>query len=532
MARKHNIPLRSWAPRWVGIVITFFIMISVMLLNGTYTAASLDISGSLGVLSEDISMVYYAASIGMVVAFPIIGKIRAIATTKTITLSVLILLTFLAYVCARTSNTNILILCNFLMGFLRAFMMVEMTLILRPFFSKNESQSEFYSYFYPISFGLGQISMIITAALAYQYQWQHMYYLIIGLQVLTITLILVFFRYGRKPIRIPFRDIDWISVGAITLIYLFIVYVCIYGRTNDWLDSKQILTLTLVIPFIIWFFLRRQRASDIPYLKIEVLLRPKNFLAYFFTGIAMFFNASETLISQYTTVVLRMDSVHSNELNLWMIPGFIIAGGICYWWFNAQIWRLRVLVFWAMACFVVYFAFIYFGLRPDGRFEFLYLPYILKGTGLMILLIVFSVYAVEGLDRKLRLHNAFFKIGVRSILAAALSSCLFSNLFYHLQIQHQMILGEGLDMQNSLFASRFSQSVNSALSQGYSLSEAQQMATRVMHNSVQIQSTMLSIKQITGYLLILSFVIMVVVRFIPFHKTLKFIVPKTGDDMV
>jgi len=56
MSKKHNIPLRSWVPRWMGIVITFAILIPVMMLNGTYSGASMDVSGALGVLTEDISM--------------------------------------------------------------------------------------------------------------------------------------------------------------------------------------------------------------------------------------------------------------------------------------------------------------------------------------------------------------------------------------------------------------------------------------------------------------------------------------------
>jgi len=73
------------------------ILIPVMMLNGTYSGASINVSGALGVLTEDISMAYYAASVGMAVAYPITAKIRAIATTKTIVLSDLILQTFLAF---------------------------------------------------------------------------------------------------------------------------------------------------------------------------------------------------------------------------------------------------------------------------------------------------------------------------------------------------------------------------------------------------------------------------------------------------
>ena len=532
MSKNHNIPLRSWVPHWLGIVTTFAILIPVMMLNGTYSRASINVSGALGVLTEDISMAYYAASVGMAVAYPITAKIRAIATTKTIVLSDLILQTFLAFICARTTHIEILTVCSFFMGFLRAFVMIEMITILKPFFSKRDRRSEFYAYFYPIVFGIGQISMTITAALAYHYQWQYMYYLIIGMLVVAIVLVMICFRFGQMPIRIPFRDIDWISVVSLASFLLIAVYISTYGKINDWFDSPRILIDMLVLPFILWFFVQRQLKSTTPYLNLKVLTYHKNIIAYFFMGLAMVFSASSSLISQYLNIVLRIDSVHTNELNLWMIPGFIISAAVCYWWFNAQIWRFRVLVFWGMACFTAYFLVIYFGLTPTGTYQFLYLPSIFRGMGIMIILIAFGVYAVEDLNPKFMGFNAVFMISIRSVLAPALGSSLFTNLLYRFQMQNQMILGEGLNIQNPLASSLYSQSLNNAVSTGHTLTEAQQLASQALYNSVQIQALMVSIKQIVGYLLVISIVVMVIARFTPFHKTLKTAVPKTGEDMV
>ena len=123
-------------------------------------------------------------------------------------------------------------------------------------------------------------------------------------------------------------------------------------------------------------------------------------------------------------------------------------------------------------------------------------------------------------------------IAFRSVLAPALGGSLFSNLLYRFQIQNKMILGEELNMQNSLAASLYTKSLNSVLRICHSLTEAQQLATQALYNSVQAQALMVSIKQIVGYLLVVSIVVMVIVRFTSFHKTLKTAIPKTGEDMV
>ena len=59
----------------MGIVTMFVLMFPIIMLNGTYTGSMLEVSSTLGILSEDITMGYYAAAAGMAVAYPIIPKI-------------------------------------------------------------------------------------------------------------------------------------------------------------------------------------------------------------------------------------------------------------------------------------------------------------------------------------------------------------------------------------------------------------------------------------------------------------------------
>jgi len=58
------------------------------------------------------------------------------------------------------------------------------------------------------------------------------------------------------------------------------------------------------------------------------------------------------------------------------------------------------------------------------------------------------------------------------------------------------------------------------------------LATNSLYNTLQQQSLLLALKEILGYLLVISVVIAVISRFIPFHKTIRVTFKKTGDDMV
>lgn len=527
-----NIPVRKWVPGWLGIITAFVVMMPVILINGAYTGNIIDISGSLGVLSEDISMAYYSTSAGMAVAYPLVPKFRTILTTKTILLCDLFLQVVLSLICAQVTQIDIVIVCSFFVGILKAFAMLEIIAMIKPVFSPANIRSEFYAYFYPIVFAGGQLSMVITAQLAYSYQWQYMYYFVIVLLLIAIVFVLAFFRYGKTPITFPFKEIDWLGISVISSFLLMAIYVATYGKTLDWFASPKIGIYTLLMPIALFAFIYRQRHSAAPYIRLEVLNNPKAVVGYIFMALVMFFSSSSTLITNYSNSVLRIDSVHVNQLNLWMIPGFICAAILCFWWFRWQYWRFRVLIFWGMLCYVIYLSLFYFGLTPDGRYEYLYLPMFFRGAGMMILFIAFGVFVVEDMNPKLLIYNAFFLISFRSVLAPALSSSFFNNLLYRQQLESFSILSENIDMQNPIAALQYNSGLQNALAQGHSLSDAQLLATDGLFSTLQIQSLMLSIKIITGHVLILAIVIMVISRFIPFHKTLKVKAVKTGEDMV
>lgn len=70
------------------------------------------------------------------------------------------------------------------------------------------------------------------------------------------------------------------------------------------------------------------------------------------------------------------------------------------------------------------------------------------------------------------------------------------------------------------------------MAQGHGISEATQIATNGLYNTLQTQSLLLGLKTIIGYMLIASLIIAVASRFIPFHKTVKVAIVKAGEDMV
>lgn len=522
-------PFRQWVPRWLKAVVALVILVPVMLANGAYSGSNIDISSYLGVMAEDINMSYYATSAGMAIAYLVLPKVKPIATAKTIILIVLLLQVILSFVCAQTSYMEIIVICSFMIGYFKAFSLVEVINILMPIFAPSGTRNEFYAKFYPISLTCGQLSLVLTAELAYVYKWQYMYYFMIQLLLVAIIVVVICMSYARRLIRIPIKDIDWLSLFLISLCFMSFIYVTTYGKTKDWYASGTILVATILIPIAGWLFIRRQFTDKKPFLDLSVLKNRNSLVVYLMSFVLMFFASFSIFVSSYATSILRLESTRVNELYLYMIPGIVLGGFICYYWYLKAI-RMAWLIFIGFACFTAAIAILYFRVMPNGLYQDLYLPMFLRGIGLLVLFVAFAVYAIQGLKQNQLVYNAFFMISARSALAPALGASILSNWLYHRQQYNLSVLSEGLGRQNPLAMNLYNSSFKSALAQGWGMEDAQRIAVNTLYQKVQIQALTVSIKEILGWMLIIGIILLVCILLYFFQfKPVRLI--KVGGDM-
>lgn len=185
-----------------------------------------------------------------------------------------------------------------------------------------------------------------------------------------------------------------------------------------------------------------------------------------------------------------------------------------------------------MGCFALFFGMLYFGISPDSTYEMLYLPIFLRGLGMLVLIIAFALFAVEDLNPKYLLSNAFFLIIFRSVLSPILATSAYSNLLYRLQQKYMHSLSENFTLVHPLATEKYNNAIANYLAQSHGQAESVQMAVNSLHNTLQQQSLLLALKEILGYLFAITLIIAIVSRFIPFHKTIRIRFARTGDDMV
>lgn len=493
--------------------------------HGTVTAIS-EATGS------KYSLVPTDNSAGMAIAYPIVPKVLDALSSKFLLLTDLSIQFLLSWVCARSQNIDLVIICSFFIGFLKGFLMLWFIRRATKIFSPKNVRSEFYSYFYPLVFAGGQVSMIVTAELVYHYNWQYMYYFMMMMLMASILIVIVCFRHNRplKPIRLSELHIREMLVIATGL--LMLMYVINYGKVLDWMSSFKIRLYLVIAPILIAFFIWKQYHSKQPYVNLAPLYQPKAIVGYLYMMLVMFFSTSTTLLTNYMTSILKVDSTHTYQLYIYLLPGYALGAFICFWWFRWQRWRFRFLIAGGMSCFAAFFGILYFTVSPESTYEMLFLPVFLRGLGMLVLIIAFALFAVEELNPKFLLANAFFLICFRSVLAPILATSFYSNTLYRLEQKYMYSLSETISQTDPLAASQFNQSLTQHLAQGHEYTEATQMATQTLYATLQQQSLLLSLKHILGYLFVISLVIAIVSRFIPFHKTIRVKYTKAGDDMV
>ena len=531
-ARELDIPVRKWVPDGLAVALLFVIILPVTMLNGTYTGSMLEVSNTLGAYTEDITVGYYAAAAGMAIAYPIVPKVLAAFSSKSLLLVDLTLQFLLSLLCARSRSTDFLMILSFAIGFLKGFLMLWTIRRIKYIFSPGDVRSEFYAYFYPLVFCGGQVSMVVTALLAYHYDWKYMYYFMMGLLIIAILLVIVLLRHDRPSTGVPLRELHVREMVIVSTGLLMLIYVITYGRISDWMASDKICIYIIIAPLLIGLFLWEQFHSPHPYVSLRPLLQWKAILGYAYMVLVMLFSTSTTLLSNYMTSILGVDNTHTYTIYVWLLPGYLLGAFICFWWFRWQRWRFRFLIAGGMACFAIFFGILYFTVSPDSTYEMLYVPLFFRGLGMMVLLIAFGLFVVEDLHPKLLIYNAFFLIVFRAALAPVVASAIYSNVLYRLQQAYMVQLSENLTLLDPLAASRYSSSLSSSLAGGHGIDEAMQMATGTLYALAQQQSLLLALKHLLGWLFAVTLVLAVVSRFIPFHKAVKVPVIRMGEDMV
>ena len=517
---QSSLPLREGVPQWIGVCTILLIMVITATMNGISLSSAPEFAGALSVVSDDITMSYYSTSVGLCIIYPIVRFFNLRNTPKTLLLVGLIAEVILALVSAKTDNVTVLTIACFFTGIAKGILLLTCLGMIRPFITPSNRNSTFISWLIPFSMGVGQLSTFTTEWFTLYFEWHYIYYVIIVLSLLAILSVLIFFKYANLLFHFPYGKIDYTGVFLITLTLLGFVYICAYGKNLDWFNSPKIVTAAIFTLLVFIIFLIQNNYSSKPYIRLWQLVRWEGLLGYGFMVLVMFFNASSSVINSYMSSVLKIDNLHSAQLNLWVIPGYIVGGIVCYLW-HRYLSNIRGLVVSGMFCYLLYFAIAYLNVASDARYQSLELAVFFKGVGMIILIANFIIYLTRDLKYEEKPSHLFYNIGIRGVLAPVLWAAVVSTTLYRGTQGAIVRLVDTIRLDNITSYDQYMKSYRSAIAGGHGDYESMQMAVSSLYNTLNSQATLLTVKQLLGIFLLVAVITTALSIILPYKNHFK-----------
>jgi len=454
-----NTPFASWVSKPVLIVLNFFIVFAFLSVSGVYSGTSSNLAGALNIYGEFLGMAKNASTIGMSTSIFLLVRLKSRFRTKELMVASAILLSALLYIIGTTQNSYMIVFGSFMIGFLRMFPMMEMSTPLMMVIAKG-NKGIFYSIFYPLAIGFSQIYSYYFCKLVASSDYQSIYFLMSGVMLVVALLCLIFQHNQRFCRKTPLYQIDWLSIGMFATSAMCFNYVFTFMKQQDWLTSPYIVGSFFVGVLLLVITIYRQ-----PYVKrrlfyFDVFYKYENvrhaILLFLFFGIFMSITSA---YSQYISRVLGYSEEIIGRLNLWMIPGLIIAGIAGYISFKYQ-WKIKYLIILGFISMFLQALSFYFLIQPQMDIDYLRYPMIFKGIGMASLFMSIWFYASSNVPRNVMMGVMSIMILFRSFLSIAIGGAILGWASNQSQWQSLNDMAASLDWGDTMIGATNIQSIN------------------------------------------------------------------------
>lgn len=516
-----NYPFYNWVPKPLGILILLFLFLPILTVGGVYTANSGEMTSGLGILSEHIQFAGFVTSIGMAAFCPFFYQLVCIRREKMMCLAGFSILYLLSYICAKTDSIFLLALCSLIMGFLRmVLMMVNLFTLIKYAFGmeatrnitpgneptdgegwdkldleKSNSQPMIYLFFMI----LGQLGTWLTAWLAYKYEWQYVYYYMMGMLLVSILLIMVTMPYHRYTTRrSPISFGKFANVTVFSIFWTCIIYILIYGKVLDWYDAPSIRWATILAVISGILFVHLDSNSRSPYFLFDILRLRTIRIGILLYLLLMVLNTSSLFVSVFSSIGIKIDNWQSATLNNWCLAGYVIGVVIILILRNKGI-HFKYLFATGFLLIGLSSLFMYFEVQTIGLYERMKYPVIIRSIGMVILYALTAVYANQRMPFKYLSTWICIMLTVRMVLGPGIGTALYTNVLQERQQYYITRYTHNVDLVNMDAATSYQQTQTGMQMQGKSLKEAETMATLSVKGRIQIQATLSAIKEMAGW---------------------------------
>ena len=539
-AKYGNYPFYDWVPKPLGVILLILLFIPILTVGGVYTANSGEMTSGLGIQSEHIQFVGFVTSIGMAAFSPFFYRLVCIRREKTMCVVGFSMMFLLSCVCAVTDSIFVLALCSLVMGFLRmGLMMVNLFTLIRYAFGMeatrnitpgNESDTEegwdrldeekgkSMPVIYLFFMILGQLGTSLTAWLAYEYQWQDVYYYMMGMMLAAILIVLFTMPYhGYANRRLPITLRKAGNVAVFCAMMTCGVYVLVYGKTLDWFADPTIVRSTVLAVVFAAVFVYVERGNRSPYFRMEVFrLRSVNVGIVLFL-LLMVLNTSSMFVNVFTGVGMDIDNWQNASLGNWSMFGYLV-GAVVAVALGSRGVGLKYLFGIGFMLIGVSALFMYFEVQAAGLYERMKYPVIIRSAGMMLIYSLTAVYANQRMPFKYLSTWICVMLSVRMVIGPGVGAALYSGVLQNRQQHYVTMFAQDVDRVDTQSAAAYDQTAYGMCLQGRSAAEAETVAAMSAKGKVQVQATLSAVKEMAGWTFYGCMASMLFVLIYPYKK--------------
>jgi|GEM_PF-2319275 len=494
-------------PRWLADVCIFVLLLCQSFVSGVSAYSISEVTSYLGSTSELIHIAFYASSIGLASFLPLYYRLRKYFRRKKLWLYALLAELFLCLLAAHLETGVEVVVVSYLIGAAKCICLIDGIGILMARFNPGNSRGFFYGLYYPVSYTGSQVAGYFAAISVLDYDWSYTYYIAVPGILISMLIVGVLMHPYRSHRKIPLYRFDWLGMILFTFLSFTICYIAVFGERLDWWTSGRIRVAGMLSVTALLLFILKMPATKRPYLNLYTLKKfPHTIVGFLLMFILYFVYNSSTVFSTFLEGVIGFDYRNVAELNLFMLPGFLIGIPIAGYMLHRH-YRSRVVLALAFFLFVCYYWMTYFLFYPEGEIAYFVIPQILKAAAYGMAITTLSYYASTNVERAYNGDRAFLSVSIRYVIAAPISASWFSRLLLVHTSRHFTAISSNISATNPQGISYIKAVQHKFMQQGFSAENAREVGMRLLHHKLTTEATMLGAQDIYLWLGITALVL-------------------------
>jgi MFS transporter, DHA2 family, multidrug resistance protein len=449
-----------------------------------------DMRGNLGATLNDVSWVITAYAIANVIIVPLTSWLSQQFGRRNYFAVSIVIFTVASFLCGNATNIWELVFFRFIQGLGGgALLVTSQTIITEVYPPEKRGMAQ-------ALYGMGVIvgptlGPPLGGYITLNHSWPYIFYINIPIGVIATLLTLSYVKspnYGGKK---SFGDVDWWGILFLIMAVGSMQFVLEKGQEHDWFEDGHIIFYAVLGVLGIYLFIWRELVAKDPAVDLRVL-KDKNLaigtVLSFILGFGLY--GSTFVIPIFTQTSLGWNAL---QAGIMLVPSSVATGLMMPFVGRAVQKGISQKYLIAMG-FCVFFGFSFWAytvITPfTGEGDFFWMLMV-RGVGLGLLFVPVTTWALSSLKGKEIGQGAAFTGMVRQ-LGGSFGIALISTYISRRNIQHRADLITHVTPYDAATTQRMTALENNFMSQGHSMGESVQMATRSLEGAVMKQAALLT----------------------------------------